>query len=244
MVMVDTEYNPFIEKKSPGANKELDRMYAEINSGAHALVDTKPLALSPRWNDELVSESDEFVFQLHNQYIITRLKTGILLIDQQAAHERILFERYRKMLEAGNGPSQQSLFPQVMELTAADYQVLKDILPDIRTLGFDLQEFGQNAFVIHGTPADVPAGDEKQMIEKLIEQFKNNQSRLNVDRREGIIRAMARSNSIKNGKHLSPKEMKQLIDELFACEKPFLGIEGKSTAVKMDLEDIREMFKK
>ena len=155
-----------------------------------------------------------------------------------------MYERYLKLMEAGNGPSQQSLFPQVLELAAGDYEVLKEINPDIRSLGFDLQEFGQNAFVIHGTPADIPAGDEKRMIEKLIEQFKNNQSQLNVDRREVLTRSMARNSSLKNGKHLTPKEMKQLLDELFACEKPFLSIDGRSTVVRMSLEEIKEMFRK
>ncbi|CAN5431239.1 DNA mismatch repair endonuclease MutL [soil metagenome] len=249
VVMVDTAYNPFREKSSPVEQRQLGNMYASVQVDVHSLVESQPvqtahLSLNAGWNEELIAESDEFIFQLQQRYIITRLKTGLLFIDQQAAHERILFERYRKIMEAGNGPSQQSLFPQVLELNAADYEVLKDIAHDIRSLGFDLQEFGQNAFVIHGTPADVPAGDEKQMIEKLIEQFKNNQSRLNVDRREGIVRAMAKNSSIKNGKFLNPKEMKQLIDELFACEKPFLSIDGKSTAVKMDTSEIKEMFRK
>jgi DNA mismatch repair protein MutL len=147
-------------------------------------------------------------------------------------------------MESGNGPSQQSLFPQVLELGAADFETLKDIIPDIRSLGFDLQEFGQNTFVIHGTPADIPAGDEKRMIEKLLEQFKNNQSRLTVDKRDNIIRALARSNAVRNGNRLDRKEMKQLVDELFACEKPFLGIDGKPTVVQLGLDEIDALFKK
>jgi len=248
VVMVDTAYNPFREKISAPEKRELDNLYTGIREDARALVEQDvPLAapvLDGRWSEELIAESDEFVFQLSERYIISQLKTGLLLVDQQAAHERILFERYRKLMETGNGPSQQSLFPQVLELTAADFEVLKDIRGELRALGFDLQEFGQNSFVVHGTPADVPAGDEKRMIEKLVEQYKNNQSQLNVDRREGLVRAMAKSNSIKPGKRLAPKEMKQLIDELFACEKPFRGIDGKPTLVKMDLEEIKELFKK
>jgi len=247
MVMVDTEYNPFIDKSSPAENRQLGNLYSGIKDDVQSLIESQQHAavqLSPRWNEELVSENEEFIFQLQNRYIVTRLKTGLLFIDQQAAHERILYERYQKMMEAGNGPSQQSLFPQVLELNAADHEVLKNIAADIRSLGFDLQEFGQHAFVIQGTPADVPAGDEKRMIEKLIEQNKNNQSQLNVDRREGIIRAMAKGNSIKNGKSLNPKEMKQLVDELFACEKAFLSIDGKTTVAKMNLEAIQEMFRK
>jgi DNA mismatch repair protein MutL len=201
-------------------------------------------APDPDIKDELILENEDAIFQLQDAFIVTRLKTALLIIDQQSAHERILFEKYKKMIAAGSGPSQQSLFPQVMEFSPADSELIKEISPDIRALGFDLQEFGQNTFVIHGTPADIPSGDEKRIIEKLIEQFKNNQSALKVDKHEAILRAMARSNSIRQGKRLDSKEQKQLVDELFACEKPFLSIEGKTTVVKMSTEEIKEFFKK
>lgn len=248
VVMVDTAYNPFIEKSSAADRRELGNLYDDIRQQAGSLTGTPVMrqaapSLDPDWKTAFIQESNEFIFQLLDRYIVTRLKTGLLLVDQQAAHERILFERYSKLMEAGNGPSQQSLFPQLLELSPGDHEVVKDIRDDIRALGFDLHEFGQNAFVIHGIPADVAAGDERLMIEKLIEQYKNNQSQLNVDRRENLVRAMARSNSIRYGKHLAQKEMKQLIDELFACEKPFLSIDGKSTLVKMDIEEIKELFK-
>jgi DNA mismatch repair protein MutL len=249
MVMVDTEYNPFREKVSPGERAGLAGLYEVARKDFNTIVEQGEAApstpsLDAGWRAELLSENDEFVFQLNDRYIITRIKTGLLLVDQQGAHERVLFERYKSLVEAGNGPSQQSLFPQVLELTAADREVLKEIRGDIRALGFDLQDFGQNAFVIHGAPADVTPGDEKRMVEKLIEQYKNNQSQLNVERREGLIRAMAKGHSIKAGKRLTQKEMKNLLDELFACEKPFNGIDGKATLVKMDVEEIKELFKK
>lgn len=245
VVMVDTEYNPFIEKSSQAEKRELQNLYAGVKTDVHTIIEA---TRNPSFQKELKeipdAEQDGNIFQLHSRFIIAQIKTGILILDQQAAHERILYEKYKRQVEAGNGPSQQSLFPQVLELGAADFELLKDVIPDIRALGFDLQEFGQNAFVIHGTPADVPAGDEKRMIEKLLEQFKNNQSRLTIDRRESMIRALARSNSIRNGEDLDRKEMKQLVDELFACEKPFMGIDGKATVVKLNLEEIDELFKK
>jgi DNA mismatch repair protein MutL len=245
VVMVDTEYNPFIEKSTQAEKNELRNLYAGVKSDVQAVIETTPdQSLFRRWNEMPEHEPEGNIFQLNNRLIIAQLKTGILILDQQAAHERILYEKYKKQIDAGNGPSQQSLFPQVLELGAADFEIIKAISPDIRALGFDLQEFGQNAFVIHGTPADVPAGDEKRMIEKLLEQFKNNQSRLTVDKRENIVRALARSNATRNGTHLERNEMKQLVDELFACEKPFLGIDGKSTVVKLTLEEIDELFKK
>ena len=246
VVMVDTEYNPFLSKSTTAEKNELRNLYSGVKTDVQSFIDSNPvqpetLHLSKRWNE---TEEEGSIFQLHNRVIIAQMKTGILILDQQAAHERVLYEKYQRQMESGNGPSQQSLFPQMLELGAADFETLKDIIPEIRSLGFDLQEFGQNTFVIHGTPADIPAGDEKRMIEKLLEQFKNNQSRLTVDKRENIIRAMARSNAVRNGNHLDKKEMKQLVDELFACEKPFLGIDGKPTVVQLGLDEIDALFKK
>lgn len=249
VVMVDMEYNPFRDKSSVIENRQLDNLYsgvrADVQSIHHHLQPTpENLPLDSKWNQEQLIESNDFVFQLENRYIITRLKTGILIVDQQAAHERILYERFLKIMDSGNGPSQQSLFPQVLELTAGDCEILREISGEIRLLGFDLQEFGQHAFVIHGTPADIPAGDEKRMIEKLIEQYKNYQAQLNVDKREVLTKVMARNSSIKNGRSLNNKEMKHLIDELFACANPLLGIDGKSITVTLSIEEIKEMFKK
>lgn len=247
-IMVDTAYNPFIEKTSQAEIRELSSLHANINRDVQSIITAsrqqEQTSLNPGWNEEMSPEHGEFIFQIQARYIVTQLKSGLMIVDQQAAHERILFERYGKIMQAGNGPSQQSLFPQVMELSPADHEVVRDILQDIRALGFDLQEFGQHAFVIHGTPADVPSGDKKRMVEKLIEQYKNNQSQLNVEKHESVIRAMAKTNSIKNGRYLTMKEMKQLIDELFACEKPFLGMDGKPTLVKMGMDEISELFRK
>lgn len=201
--------------------------------------------LENSWQQEFKNnEAERITFQLANQYIVSQLANGIVIIDQQTASERILYERYSRQLQQHVGPTQQELFPQTLQFTSSDFSIINEMIDDIRSLGFDLREFGKNTFVLHGTPADVTGGSEAQTIESLLEQFKNLQSHLKLDRRESLARAMAKNAAVKTGKSLSQKEMKNMIDALFSCEKPYLSIEGKSTMVLVSEKELRERLGK
>jgi DNA mismatch repair protein MutL len=180
--------------------------------------------------------------QIQKRYIVSQIKSGFILIDQQAAHERIMFERYLKLLDKNKNESQRQLFPQNLELNAMDAQILSEILPEINNLGFDIQEFGKQSFVIHGFPADITQGDERNMIEELIEQFKMNAQVNKLSKRENLAKSLAYSSSIKAGKTLSVEEMKTLIDELFACEKAFTAPNGKFTFITLSNDELEKRF--
>ncbi len=176
--------------------------------------------------------------QLHRRYIVSQIKSGFILIDQQAAHERVMYERYLKMLSSKKHDSQRQLFPQNLDLNVADAQILKEILPDINNLGFDIQEFGKNSFVIHGFPSDILQGNEKKMVEELIEQFKMNAGISRLNKRENLAKSLAASSAIKAGKQLSVEEMKTLIDELFACENAQHAPNGRHTFITISLDEL------
>ena len=180
--------------------------------------------------------------QILNRYVVSTIKSGFILIDQQAAHERILYERFLKALNNRPQASQQLLFPQHFNCHAADAEVLREILPQVNLLGFDIQEFGQNDFVIHGMPADIGSGDEQHIIECLLENYKNNLSVLKLDPRESLARSMAQQAAIKAGHPLQPKEMENLIDELFACEQPYLAPNGRLTISSFDVSELEKRF--
>jgi len=180
--------------------------------------------------------------QIQNRYIVSQIKSGFILIDQQAAHERIMFERFLKLLDRNRNESQRQLFPQNLDLNALDAQILLQILPEINNLGFDIQEFGKNSFVIHGFPADILQGDEKKMIEELIEQFKMNLQVTKLSKRETLAKSLAHSSSIKAGKKLSVEEMKTLIDELFACENAFTAPNGRFTFITLNNDELEKRF--
>ncbi len=185
------------------------------------------------------------LFQLHNRFIISQIKSGFMLIDQQAAHERILFERFLEHLESRQGASQQSLFPQTITLNAVDFELVKELLTDIQSLGFQIREFGKNTMIIEGVPADIGKNiSELEILEHLLEGFKNNQSALKLNKRDSLARALARNTSIKSGQILSSEEMNLLIDELFACKMPNTSLSGKPVISTFTLEELVQRFEK
>jgi DNA mismatch repair protein MutL len=196
-------------------------------------------------NEEQVTKSSERqLFQIHNRFILSQIKSGVMLVSQQAAHERVLYERFLQQLENHSGVSQQTLFPQSVTLNAADFELLKDLLPDVRALGFDIREFGKNTVVVEGIPAELNNANEHELLEHLLEGFKNNQAILKLDKRDNLARSLARNAAIKAGTKLSLEEMNILIDQLFACQMPNLSLSAKPIIVTFTLTELFERFDK
>ena len=192
--------------------------------------------------DSLFANEKKVPFQIHNRYIVSHIKSGFLLIDQQAAHERILFERYFELLQQKKASTQQELFPRTVKLATADAEILRGILEEVNEMGFDIQEFGSDTFVIHGIPSEIYGKpDAEKMLEQLIEQFKSNLE-LKIDITENLARAMAKSSAIKRGKSLTVPEMQELIDRLFACELPYKSPSGRNCFITYDLEELNKKF--
>ena len=182
------------------------------------------------------------LYQVHSSYIVSHIKSGYILVDQQAAHERILFERFSKTLGQEKKSTQKELFPKTITLNPADALILKDIAPQVNLLGFDLQEFGKDAFVIQGIPTDMKEGqDAEKVIENLLEQYKSN-IEMNLDVQENIARSMAKSSAIKRGQNLAQEEMQELIDQLFACEIPFKSPSGRKCFITFELDELSKKF--
>ena len=218
-------------------NKQLRVPHEEVNR----LVPQRETANEEQPEPEFIKEAVP-PHQIQRRYIVSQIKSGFILIDQQAAHERVMFERYLKLIEKNRNESQRQLFPQSFELSAGDTQILLEILPEINNLGFDIQEFGKNSFVIHGFPADVLQGDEKRMVEELIEQYKMNSSVTRLSKRESLAKSLAYSSAIKAGKVLSVEEMKALIDELFACQNPYTAPNGRFTFISINNDELEKRF--
>jgi DNA mismatch repair protein MutL len=164
------------------------------------------------------------------------------LVDQQSAHERVMFEHYISMMASNRKSSQQQLFPTTLEFGDMDAAILHEILPEINALGFDVQEFGNNSFIVHAFPADITLVNEKQTFEELIEQYKNNLSVSKLSKRENLAKSLACSTSIKRGQTLTKQEMKTLIDELFACENPYTAPGGKHTFITLSFDELEKRF--
>jgi DNA mismatch repair protein MutL len=181
-------------------------------------------------------------FQLHKKYICKQVKSGLLIINQEHAHERILFERFTHHLEKGQAASQQFLFPQQLNLNPSDYHLVMEMEEEMKALGFVFSIFGQNTLVINGMPAELSGSNEKEVLEGLIEQFKVYKSELSINRKENLARSMAKRTGLKNGKMLSSEEMVSLIDQLFACKQPNYTPGGQATMYILGLDRLASFF--
>ncbi|MCO6359589.1 DNA mismatch repair endonuclease MutL [Roseivirga pacifica] len=181
-------------------------------------------------------------FQIHQKYIATQVKSGLMLIDQHRAHERILFERFQTQLSNRSGACQQSLFPQTLELNPADFALVQDMAEELNAIGFKFSPFGNSALIIEGVPADLKAANEKALFEGFIEQFKHFQHTLSISTDERIARAIAQRSAIKSGIGLTQEEMSSLIDQLFACKSPGYAPDGTKTTHILELEKIDQLF--
>lgn len=183
-------------------------------------------------------------FQIHGQYIASQIKSGLMLIDQQAAHERILFEKYCTALEKKSGASQQLLFPQTITLNPADFALVMELEAEFSALGFAFNVFGKSDIVINGVPVDTAGNDGRDLFEGLLEQFKKNKAELSIGKRENMARSLARRTAIKPGQQLSVTEMRTIVDQLFACTNPNYSPYGQVIFYILSLEKIADFFHK
>jgi DNA mismatch repair protein MutL len=223
-------------------NEEKPKTFETIR--LESAVNTKSEERNVSLNKDLLYNENQSTFQLHQKYIVTQVKSGMLVVDQQAAHERILYEKYLNMLQNKFGASQQFLFPLKIELSHSDFALVMEMEEEIKSLGFVFSVFGNNTIVVNGIPADISSGNEKDLFEGLIEQFKNNRDELSIDRKENLARSLAKRASLKPGTRLTLLEMNTLIDQLFACKNPNYAPNGNHTIVLLDMNRIEKFFNK
>lgn len=183
------------------------------------------------------------VFQLPSGHLVRPARNGVMIIDPVAAHERVLFEAFQRKLHDKSGASMQSLFPQTVTLGTADFTMLMEMEKEIKALGFELEVFGKNAVVVTGLPAEAAGKDEKQLLEGLIEQFKQNQAQLSVPLQENLARSLARRAAVRNGQALGQAEMETLVERLFASHNPNYSPDGRKTFFIFDTSKIEMHFR-
>lgn len=199
--------------------------------------------LESKEQQELTSSASEPLFQLHNQYIVRQVKAGLMIIHQQAAHERVLFEKFMDRLNRNAGESQQSLFPQTISFTAGDFAMLMEMEREITALGFRFEPFGKNTVVVQGIPAGIDDNQTKKLFEGLMDQFKQNQAELALPVKENLARSLAKRASIRAGEKLTPEAMQALVTNLMACKAPGYSPDGETTYFIFDLAKIGMYFR-
>jgi DNA mismatch repair protein MutL len=165
-----------------------------------------------------------------------------MIVDQHVAHERILYERVLANFENSLPSSQQLLFPETIEIPPGDYALVKELLPDLLRLGFDMRLFGKNTVVIDGIPSDVRLGNEKKILQDVLDEFKNNEQAGIKDIRDNLAKSFACKAAVKAGDKLNVTEMIGLIEHLFLTKMPYVCPHGRPVMVKIPLEELDKRF--
>ena len=235
-VKIDTSYNPFenrsVKKQTKSENWEV--LFENIPS---LQSQPKQVIIEKEWEESKVEKT---CFQLHQQYILSPIKSGLIIIHQQRAHERILYEQYLSLGE-NQANSQQLLFPQTVELNTSDMALIEGMKVEIEQLGFSWEKMSSNKIAIQGIPADGTQENAQHLFEDLLEQYKNN-AKIQTKNSDKLARALSKSMSIKKGHNLSVIEMNRVIDELFACEMPNATANGQATLITLTLEELADKF--
>lgn len=180
-------------------------------------------------------------WQLHDTYILTQVKSSLVLIDQHVAHERILFEKALSAMEDKRGISQQLLFPQSVPLEADEYAVLTDMLPYLNSIGFQLREFGKNTVIVEAVPVTMKNGTEKDLLIEMIDMYREENTAADTVS-EKIAAVYACKAAVKSGDPLTLQEMASLVDQLFSTQEPYFCPHGRPIIVNLTLEEIDKKF--
>ncbi|HVW62652.1 MAG TPA: hypothetical protein VHC48_21525, partial [Puia sp.] len=182
--------------------------------------------------------------QLLNTYIVASTNRGFVLVHQQSAHERVLYDRFATAAAGKGIASQKSLFPVTLQLSPPDAILLQELAPDLQLLGYQIEPFGKDSLIVQGTPADTGQGNEKAILENLLEQFKHFTSDMKFSRREKLIRSMAKQQAVRAGHPLEESEMRTLVEGLFATRQPNITPGGEPTYIEFRKEYVEKLFGK
>ena len=252
---IDPSFNPFEQKKPFIKNPKSsaislekenlvnwDKLYEGFEkenqkSDDFSFVSTENFQQSI--TDTNISEK---YFHFKNKYILTPVKSGLMLIDQKRAHERILFENFLQTLSIKSVVTQKSLYPKTIELDAKDHLLLLDIKDDLRSLGFDINDFGGNSIVINGMPADSSNQEPEQIIDKFLTEYSTSEFETKTHAKEKIAKALAKASAISSNQKLNNEEMREMVDMLFACQNPNYSPFGKLIVCMIKTDELEKRF--
>ncbi len=246
-ITVNPGYNPFAERPAGGFKKMEGLLPAEIPDFLAAPQEilmpeeSQNIQASTGFEDETVQLN---YFQLMNKYLVVGTDQGLLVIDQHRAHERVIFDRMTEAMEKNKVASQMELFPETMQLSAGDAAILNEMLEDLQSMGFDIEPFGTNTYLIRGVPGDAVGHPPLKLIEGLLEDFRNQQKLYRTDRRQQVMITLANRMAIKSGVILNRLEVEQLVTDLFQSTMPYTSPTGKPVLFRMSLEELDEKFLK
>ncbi|MDR1459521.1 MAG: DNA mismatch repair endonuclease MutL [Bacteroidales bacterium] len=257
-VTVHPDYNPFHAPQQRQTNHfssvkpavtddSWRKIYESIQENTPAEYITQnegtQTSIEPETNEKENTHLEQpSAFQTLHKYIVARMKSGFIVIDREAALERILYERYSRCLSEQAQSAQKLLFPETLNFSPQNSDIINDLLKDLNNLGFDMEAFGKNTFILNGVPIDLLEDNAQQIIEQLLESYKNNLISLKISKKNNLAHSLAKSVGKKKNKYLSEEEIQSLIGELFASESPHVAPNGKKICITFKEKELIQMF--
>ncbi len=254
----DPNFNPFQKSGSTYSRPKVDwdNLYkglekAERKTQAASLPDVEessaPVDPEPQqstlYEAEAVAEKSALQLQLKGKFILISVKSGLMIIDQQRAHVRVLFDQYLQQIKNHQGVAQGVLFPEILELPASEAAVLEEISDDLYAIGFDLSNLGGGSYAINGVPAGIEGLSPMQLIRSMVHTAMEKGSDVKEEVHNALALTLAKAAAIVYGQVLSNGEMTKLVDSLFACATPNYTPDGKKVLSVIKEEEIEKPFK-
>jgi len=260
-IEVDRSFNPFSEdsgkkqqstsnntgfKSAPVASWE--SLYVGLESkGNNTQSNFSQVTFESDSKDESIFsdssiETKKTTFQLQQKYIVSTLKSGMLVIDQNRAHQRILYENFLKHITIKEATSQQLLFPLQLHFTPNETKIINDLKSNLEHTGFVFSELNEKEITITGVPVGVPESEVSIILEQLISDVENDVPDTNFSTADLLAKSMAKSLAIKNGQSLNSTEQEHMVNSLFACKEPNVSPTNRPTFITMAVDDIEKKF--
>jgi len=242
-------------KKSAFSNNEIDQIFGSLNSEIRSSAPSKEVE-SPLERKTTITDNPEnvasktpvenqdipFIIQLHNKYILSQIRSGLMIIDQHVAHERILYEKAQRAFNANMAFSQQLLFSQTIKIDQGEMGLLKELQPYLTKLGFEIRFFGNDTIVIDGVPQDVKLGHEEEVLMDILHEYRKNETEKGIEEHDNLAKSFACKAAIKAGDKLTEREMRLLVDQLFATSVPYVCPHGRPVIIKIQLDEFDKRF--
>jgi len=256
-IEIDPNFNPFAASNAGGHVRSYNPSSPRLNNSKDNASNWEDLYKG--FEDEGISEQKVFqsalniepearkqetgsFMQFRQKYIITAVKSGIMMIDQKRAHERVLYDRYMQSLKHERLIVQNMLHPHVFEVNPADYELLKEALPEFRIMGFEMEDFGKNSFAVNGIPVDMKTSDIDTRLNELLMSYRENRLNSKLEVKESLARSLAKFNAVNYGTQLGSHQIQELISDLFSCTSPNLSPDGKKIVYIMENDEIASKF--
>ncbi len=253
-IQVDGNYNPFLDDKpnkhftnfrKPESTANWESLYVGLEQETQeieTITFENDAITSSLFNDDEVEQAVRKTYQIHKKYIVNPIKSGMVIVDQQRAHQRVLYEEFLTNMTVRQASSQQLLFPLHLHFSSSEMELISELQLSLKNTGFVFEETNHDNIVISGVPINVTESEISIVLEQLLSDLQNGIPETSFSQNDTIAKSMAKSLSIKTGNYLTEKEQENLVNGLFACKEPNVSPFQKPTFITMRVEDLDKKF--